>query len=182
MICTCLGDLRRLLLRFVDQTSPVGTHCSAGSAGWTLSRSVDYGRTLGEDGGIRNGRRTSRTAGQGLSPNAPTTAGKTTALMMVAGDPAKLRLLLDRGADVNARAASGFTALMVAAQYGGSADTSACCSTGPRAGDRRWATITFVPAGAGRPRRQRANSRAAASRRRSCGRRVRSLREVCRTD
>jgi ankyrin repeat protein len=59
----------------------------------------------------------------GLSPNAATRAGKTTALMMVAGDPAKLRLLLDRGADINARAASGFTALMVAAQYGRSADT-----------------------------------------------------------
>jgi ankyrin repeat protein len=60
---------------------------------------------------------------KGLSPNAATTAGRTTALMMVAGDPAKVRLLLDRGADVNARTAAGFTALMVAAQYGPSADT-----------------------------------------------------------
>ena len=38
-------------------------------------------------------------------------------LMMAASDSEKLRLLIDRGADVNARAASGFTALMVAAQY-----------------------------------------------------------------
>jgi ankyrin repeat protein len=37
--------------------------------------------------------------------------------MMAASDSEKLRLLIDRGADVNARATSGFTALMVAAQY-----------------------------------------------------------------
>ena len=36
--------------------------------------------------------------------------------MMATADADKVRLLLDRGADVNARAASGFTALMVAAQ------------------------------------------------------------------
>ena len=57
---------------------------------------------------------------KGLSPNAATSVGKTTALMMVAGDSAKLRLLIERGAEVNARAASGFSALMVAAQYGSS--------------------------------------------------------------
>jgi ankyrin repeat protein len=53
----------------------------------------------------------------GLSPNAATKSGGTTALMMAAPDVAKMTLLLDRGADVNARAASRFSALMVAAQY-----------------------------------------------------------------
>jgi ankyrin repeat protein len=53
----------------------------------------------------------------GLSPNAATRSGGTTALMLAAPDVAKMRLLLDRGADVNARAASRFSALMVAAQY-----------------------------------------------------------------
>jgi len=53
----------------------------------------------------------------GLSPDAATGAGGTTALMLAAPDVEKMRLLLDRGADVNARAQSRFTALMVAAQY-----------------------------------------------------------------
>ena len=53
----------------------------------------------------------------GLSPDAATRSGGTTALMMAAPDVAKMRLLLDRGASVNARAGSRFTALMVAAQY-----------------------------------------------------------------
>ena len=53
----------------------------------------------------------------GLSPNAATKTGGTTALMMAAPDVEKMTLLLDRGADVNARAASRFSALMVAAQY-----------------------------------------------------------------
>ncbi len=53
----------------------------------------------------------------GLSPDAATAAGGTTALMMAAPDVEKMRLLLDRGARVNARAQSRFTALMVAAQY-----------------------------------------------------------------
>ena len=53
----------------------------------------------------------------GLSPNAATKSGGTTALMMAAPDVEKMRLLLDRGADVNARARSRFSALMVAAQY-----------------------------------------------------------------
>ena len=42
----------------------------------------------------------------GLSPNAATKSGGTTALMMAAPDVEKMRLLLDRGADVNARAQS----------------------------------------------------------------------------
>jgi ankyrin repeat protein len=53
----------------------------------------------------------------GLSPNAATKTGGTTALMMAAPDAAKMQLLLDRGADVNARANSRYSALMVAAQY-----------------------------------------------------------------
>ncbi len=53
----------------------------------------------------------------GLSPNAATAAGGTTVLMAAAPDAEKMRLLLDRGADVNARAKSRFSALMVAAQY-----------------------------------------------------------------
>ena len=53
----------------------------------------------------------------GLDPNAATRAGGTTALMMAAPDAEKMKLLLDRGANVNARARTRFSALMVAAQY-----------------------------------------------------------------
>jgi ankyrin repeat protein len=54
----------------------------------------------------------------GLDPNAATKSGGTTALMMAAPDVAKMTLLLDRGANVNARSQTKYTALMVAAQYG----------------------------------------------------------------
>jgi len=53
----------------------------------------------------------------GLDANAVTKSGGTTALMMAAPDAEKMKLLLDRGAAVNARARSRFSALMVAAQY-----------------------------------------------------------------
>ncbi|HEY6617067.1 MAG TPA: ankyrin repeat domain-containing protein [Vicinamibacterales bacterium] len=53
----------------------------------------------------------------GLDPNAATKSGGTTALMMAAPDVEKMTLLLDRGADVNARANTRYSALMVAAQY-----------------------------------------------------------------
>ena len=53
----------------------------------------------------------------GLDPNAATRSGGTTALMMAAPDVEKMTLLLDRGADVNARANTRYSALMVAAQY-----------------------------------------------------------------
>ena len=53
----------------------------------------------------------------GLSPNASTKSGGTTVLMAAAPDAEKMRLLIDRGANVNARAQSRFSALMVAAQY-----------------------------------------------------------------
>lgn len=54
----------------------------------------------------------------GLNPNAKTARG-TTALMLAARDPEKVKLLLTRGADVNARAESGFTALTMATQSHG---------------------------------------------------------------
>jgi ankyrin repeat protein len=53
----------------------------------------------------------------GLNANTATKSGGTTALMMAVPDVEKMRLLIDRGADVNARARSRFSALMVAAQY-----------------------------------------------------------------
>lgn len=53
----------------------------------------------------------------GLDANVATRSGGTTALMAAAPDADKMRLLLDRGARVNARATSRFSALMVAAQY-----------------------------------------------------------------
>ena len=53
----------------------------------------------------------------GLDPNAATRPGGTTALMMAAPDVEKMTLLLDRGADANARANTRYSALMVAAQY-----------------------------------------------------------------
>jgi ankyrin repeat protein len=49
------------------------------------------------------------------------TAAGTAALMLAAGDEKKVRLLLDNGADVNAVAKSGYSALMVASSYGGNA-------------------------------------------------------------
>jgi ankyrin repeat protein len=52
----------------------------------------------------------------GLDPNTATPEG-TTLLMMAVPDLAKTRLLLDRGAKVDARARSKFSALDVAAQY-----------------------------------------------------------------
>jgi ankyrin repeat protein len=53
----------------------------------------------------------------GLDPNSATKPGGTTALMMAAPDVAKMTLLLDRGANVNARSETKYTALMVATQY-----------------------------------------------------------------
>jgi len=49
----------------------------------------------------------------GLSPNAATAEG-TTLLMMASPDVEKVRLLIDRGADVNRAAKTGFTPLLVA--------------------------------------------------------------------
>jgi ankyrin repeat protein len=54
---------------------------------------------------------------QGLDANAATKSGGTTLLMAAAPDVDKMKLLLERGARVNERAQSRFSALMVAAQY-----------------------------------------------------------------
>jgi ankyrin repeat protein len=54
----------------------------------------------------------------GLDPNSKTPEG-TTLLMMAAHDAEKVKLLIDSGADVRAKAKSGFTALMVATTYFG---------------------------------------------------------------
>ena len=54
----------------------------------------------------------------GFDPNSATKSGGTTALMMAAPDAEKMALLIDRGANINARAETKYTALMVAAQYG----------------------------------------------------------------
>ena len=59
---------------------------------------------------------------EGLSPNATMTSGRVPLLSLVAPDVVKMRLLIDRGADVNARSQTRFTALMVAAQFQGAGD------------------------------------------------------------
>jgi len=55
----------------------------------------------------------------GFDPNSATRTGGTTALMLAAPDVEKMRLLISRGAKVDARSKSKFTALLVAAQYPG---------------------------------------------------------------
>ena len=57
----------------------------------------------------------------GLGVNAHSDGG-TSMLMMAAPDPAKVKLLLERGADASAKAKSGFTALFVASMYRGNVD------------------------------------------------------------
>jgi ankyrin repeat protein len=58
----------------------------------------------------------------GLDPNSRTPEG-TTILMMAAQDPEKLKLLIDRRADVGVKAKTGFTALMVATGYPGTSES-----------------------------------------------------------
>ena len=58
-----------------------------------------------------------------FDPNSATKTGGTTALMMAMPDPEKAKLLIARGANVNARSKTRYSALMVAAQYPGSAAT-----------------------------------------------------------
>ena len=55
---------------------------------------------------------------KGFDANSATKSGSTTALMMAAPDDEKMKLLIDRGANVNARSETKYTALMVAAQHG----------------------------------------------------------------
>jgi ankyrin repeat protein len=56
----------------------------------------------------------------GFDPNSATKAGGLTALMLAAPDVEKMKLLLDRGANADARSKSRYSALLVAAQYPGS--------------------------------------------------------------
>ncbi len=56
----------------------------------------------------------------GFDPNSATKAGGLTALMLTTPDAAKMKLLIDRGANVDARAKDRYSALLVAAQYPGS--------------------------------------------------------------
>jgi ankyrin repeat protein len=58
----------------------------------------------------------------GLDPNSKTPEG-TTLLMMAAPDAEKVKLLIERGADVRAKAKSGYTALMVATTYYGTSSS-----------------------------------------------------------
>ena len=58
---------------------------------------------------------------KGLDANSATKSGGTTLLMLAQPDVEKTRLLVERGAKVNARARTKFSALMVAAQYSDSA-------------------------------------------------------------
>ena len=53
----------------------------------------------------------------GFDPNSATKSGGTTALMMAAPDADKMKLLIERGANVNARSETKYTALMVATQH-----------------------------------------------------------------
>jgi ankyrin repeat protein len=57
---------------------------------------------------------------RGFDPNSATKSGGTTALMLAAPDVEKMKLLIGRGANVDARSKSKFTALLVAAQFPGS--------------------------------------------------------------
>jgi ankyrin repeat protein len=59
----------------------------------------------------------------GLDPNSKTADG-TTLLMMTAHDAVKVKLLIDRGADVRAKAKTDYTALIVAATYFGSSESA----------------------------------------------------------
>ena len=56
----------------------------------------------------------------GFDPNSATKSGGTTALMLAAPDVGKMKLLLDRGANADARAKNRYSALLVAANYPGS--------------------------------------------------------------
>ena len=58
----------------------------------------------------------------GLSPDAATASGRTSLLMMAVPDLEKTQLLIERGADVNALSRRRYSALLVAAQYGGATE------------------------------------------------------------
>jgi ankyrin repeat protein len=56
----------------------------------------------------------------GFDPNSTSKSGGVTALMFAAPDTAKMKLLLDRGANADGRAKNRYSALLVTAQYPGS--------------------------------------------------------------
>jgi ankyrin repeat protein len=56
----------------------------------------------------------------GFDPNSMTKAGGLTPLMLAAPDAVKMKMLIDRGANADARAKNRYSALLVAAQYPGS--------------------------------------------------------------
>ena len=56
----------------------------------------------------------------GFDPNSATKAGGVTALMLAVPDVDKVKLLIDRGANADARTKNRYSALLVAAQYPGS--------------------------------------------------------------
>jgi len=56
----------------------------------------------------------------GFDPNSATKAGGVTALMLATPDTAKMKLLIDRGANADARSRNRYSALLVAAHYPGS--------------------------------------------------------------
>ena len=56
----------------------------------------------------------------GFDPNSTTKAGGITTLMLAAPDAEKMKMLIDRGANADARAKNRYSALLVAAQYPGS--------------------------------------------------------------
>lgn len=62
-----------------------------------------------------------RLLNSGFDPNSATARGGVTALMLAAPDVEKMKLLIDRGANADARANDRYSALLVAAQYPGSA-------------------------------------------------------------
>lgn len=80
-------------------------------------------------------------------PHAATPEG-TTPLMMAAHDPVKVKSLLARGADANARAKTGFDALMVASLYPGNSESVRIllqhgASPKPRKGVYRFMSAVF---------------------------------------
>ncbi|MBV8866804.1 MAG: ankyrin repeat domain-containing protein [Acidobacteriaceae bacterium] len=56
----------------------------------------------------------------GFDPNSATKSGNVTALMLATPDTEKMKILLDHGANADARAKNRYSALLVAAQYTGS--------------------------------------------------------------
>ena len=110
---------------------------------------------------------------EGLSPNAATKSGGTTALMMAAPDVEKMRLLLNRGADVNARARTRFSALDGRGAVSGWRCSDQSAARSRRAGRRaiRWCTgLRREPVLPGVLRRERPQPEASARRGRQAGR------------